>query len=691
MCRPDWYGVEYVINPWMEGHVGRVDRAAAIAQWEALHAIVSAHADVRLLPPHEGLPDMPFVANAGLVWQNTCFVSRFRFAQRERETPHHVRWFGEAGFEVQSLKGSASFEGEGDALFQPGHAWLWAGYGVRTDLQVYAELQDRLNVDIVPLRLVDERFYHLDTCFCPLPGGRVLFYPDAFDSDSRERIRGWAPADRRIEVSDDDALRFACNAIVLGNTWISSFASPALTSKLKAWGFEAQTTPLDQFLLAGGGAKCLVLWLDNETPALPSGAPHPRSTIRERMADVQGQLLDSGLMNRMLDCITDAGGSFEIDSFAAGLRRDQDSRAQIRIVAPTQERLDAILQDVVRLGARVQAEESDARLAAAPARGVAPGDFYGTTIYPTAVRVNGEWVDVTGQRMDAAIVVSTSKGGVDARCVLLRDIAVGNQVVCGADGIRVSRPKSSSGEEPFGFMSAEVSSERRVEAVIEVLAWEMERIRRRRGKTVVVAGPVVVHSGGAPHLARLVKLGYVQALLGGNAIAVHDVENALYGTSLGVDLKRGAGVRGGHHHHLRVINAVRERGGLRGAVETGLIHSGILYECIRAGVPYVLAGSIRDDGPLPDTEMDLIEAQAQYAAALAGADLVLMLATMLHSIGAGNMLPAGVRIVCVDINPAAVTKLADRGSVESTGIVTDVGLFLNLLAARLDEVRATSG
>jgi lysine-ketoglutarate reductase/saccharopine dehydrogenase-like protein (TIGR00300 family) len=237
-------------------------------------------------------------------------------------------------------------------------------------------------------------------------------------------------------------------------------------------------------------------------------------------------------------------------------------------------------------------------------------------------------------------------------------------------------------------MSAEVSSERRVEAVIDVLAWEMERIRRRAGKTVVVAGPVVVHSGGAPYLAGLVRAGYVQALLGGNAIAVHDVENALYGTSLGIDLKRGAGVHGGHHHHLRVINAIRERGSLRDAVASGLLRSGIFYECIRADVPFVLAGSIRDDGPLPDTEMDLIEAQALYGKHVQGADLVLMLATMLHSIGAGNMLPAGVRIVCVDINPAAVTKLADRGSIESIGVVTDVGLFLNLLQRRLAELRA---
>jgi lysine-ketoglutarate reductase/saccharopine dehydrogenase-like protein (TIGR00300 family) len=211
----------------------------------------------------------------------------------------------------------------------------------------------------------------------------------------------------------------------------------------------------------------------------------------------------------------------------------------------------------------------------------------------------------------------------------------------------------------------------------------MQRIRARGGRIAVVAGPVVIHTGGGRHLARLIRAGYVQALLTGNALPVHDIELALYGTSLGVDLARGVGVHGGHQHHLKAINRVRAAGSIRAAVETGVLTSGVLYECVRHDVPYVLAGSIRDDGPLPDTHMDLIEAQAASARAIDGADMILMLASMLHAIGVGNMTPAGVRLVCVDISPAVVTKLADRGSVESVGIVTDVGLFLNLLSRRL--------
>ena len=228
-------------------------------------------------------------------------------------------------------------------------------------------------------------------------------------------------------------------------------------------------------------------------------------------------------------------------------------------------------------------------------------------------------------------------------------------------------------------------SERRVELVVDDIAWEMRRVAERGGRIVVVAGPVVVHTGGAPHLAKLIRLGYVQALLGGNAIAAHDIEYSLFGTSLGVDLRRGTNVHGGHRRHLLAINLVRECGGIAQAVARGVIRSGIFYECIQHGVPFSLAGSIRDDGPLPETQVDLIAAQQDYSRLIQGADMILMLSSMLHSIGVGNMTPAGVRIICVDINPAVVTKLTDRGSLESTGVVTDVGLFLNLLAARLGD------
>ena len=232
-------------------------------------------------------------------------------------------------------------------------------------------------------------------------------------------------------------------------------------------------------------------------------------------------------------------------------------------------------------------------------------------------------------------------------------------------------------------MGATVSSERRVELAVERVAWKMHRIRKQGGRTIVVAGPVVVHTGGAAHLATLIREGLVQALLGGNGVAVHDIEQALLGTSLGVDMQLGSGVRGGHRHHLQAINTVRRCGSIAQAVAHGVLTRGIFYECVQHGVPFVLAGSIRDDGPLPDTTMDLLQAQEAYARLLVQADLILMLASMLHSIGVGNMTPAGVKLVCVDINPAVVTKLSDRGSVESVGVVTDVGSFVNLLARRL--------
>lgn len=294
-----------------------------------------------------------------------------------------------------------------------------------------------------------------------------------------------------------------------------------------------------------------------------------------------------------------------------------------------------------------------------------------------------DWVRVQHQRMDATIVVDVASEPPTAICKLMRDLVTGDRVVCHDTGVRVKIPDVRNGERDFAFMSAGVSSERRVEGTIEELALEIRRIRARSGRLVVVAGPVVIHTGGGRHLAQLIREGYVQALLTGNALPVHDIEINLYGTSLGVDLKRGVGVQGGHQHHLKAINEIRAVGSIEAAVRAGTVTGGVMYECVQAKIPYVLAGSIRDDGPLPETLMDLVKAQEAYAREIAGADMILMLSSMLHAIGTGNMTPAGVRLVCVDISPAVVTKLADRGSIESIGIVTDVGLFLNLLTQRL--------
>jgi lysine-ketoglutarate reductase/saccharopine dehydrogenase-like protein (TIGR00300 family) len=683
LCTPRFYRVAYVINPWMEGNVGRTDAGEAMRQWEGLRAALEGRATLDLLEPVAGLPDMPFTANAGLVDEETFVPSRFRFPQRVPETEHAVAWFRRRDFRIVPLPGRGTFEGEGDALFQRGARLLWGGYGVRTSLEAHRHLAEILDVEVIPLRLVDERFYHLDTCFCPLPEERVYYYPGAFDRDSLERIAARVPAERRLEVDATDALHFACNAIVTDGVVITNFASDALRERLARWGLEVVGCPLGQFIMAGGAAKCLALQLDHPGARRPRGAPHVVSAVRERLVEVQGDLLDSGLMNAVLDRITDGGGDFEIETFQPGLRHDQASLARVRVVAPSPERMEAILARLIQAGARVAEEAHEARLEAVARDGVAPDDFYSTTIFPTDVRVRGRWVRAARQRMDAVLVVEDGPDEPRVTCRLIRDLSRGDLVVCGVEGVRTEPTHVPRETESFGFMTAEASSERRVELAVERIAWEMRRVRERGGKLVVVASPVVIHTGGGPYLASLVRGGYVQALLGGNGLAAHDIEASLFGTSLGVDLKRGINVQGGHRNHLVAINLVRAHGGIARAVAAGVVRSGIMYECVRHGVPFALAGSIRDDGPLPDTLTDLITAQAEYARLLEGADMILMLASMLHSIGVGNMTPAGVRLVCVDISPAVVTKLADRGSVESTGVVTDVGLFLNLLNAAL--------
>jgi lysine-ketoglutarate reductase/saccharopine dehydrogenase-like protein (TIGR00300 family) len=355
------------------------------------------------------------------------------------------------------------------------------------------------------------------------------------------------------------------------------------------------------------------------------------------------------------------------------------------VAASSQQKLDTILASLMPMGVQISEGEEDAVLKTITQDGVAPPDFYSTTIYPTDVRINGRWVRASRQRMDAFLVFSQNEKEPEVRCAVMHSLKKDDKVVCGVEGIRIHTHQSSRKHDAFEFMSSGVSSERRVEVAIDAVAWEMQRIREQKGRIVVVAGPVVIHTGAGRYLAWLIRNGFVQALLGGNAIAVHDIEQALFGTSLGVDLKRNTRVHGGHRHHLAAINSIRECGGIPQAVKQGVLRQGVMYECVKKGIPFSLAGSIRDDGPLPDTSMDLIKAQKEYSDLIKDADMILMLSTMLHAIGAGNMTPAGVRIICVDINPAVVTKLADRGSIESTGIVTDVGLFLNLLVARLED------
>ena len=463
-------------------------------------------------------------------------------------------------------------------------------------------------------------------------------------------------------------------------------ASDSLKQSLGDAGFTVIETPLTEFLKAGGAAKCLTLRINE--PVLPN--VHGSSPVESRVLHMEGHLLDAGIMNRSLDLVVDNGGSFKVLNFNLGVERQSTSNADVRVSAPDHKIMEKIMSQLIEVGAVVADRDGkNAVTEVCDMAGVAPDDFYVSNIYPTEVRVNDRWIRVQKQRMDGAIVISGDSEKVTAECKILRDLAQGDRVVVGVEGIRTVRKKSNrelKAKEEFSFMGAGVSSERRVELVVEQIAWELRQIRDRGGKVVVTAGPVVIHTGGAKHLSSLVRDGYVQGLLGGNAIAVHDIEQSLMGTSLGVDMQKGTPVHGGHRHHLKVINSVRRYGSIAKAVEEGVITKGIMYECIKHNIPFALAGSIRDDGPLPDTQMDLIKAQEEYAKLLEGTDMVLMLSTMLHSIGVGNMTPAGVKMVCVDINPAVVTKLSDRGSVESVGVVTDVGLFLSLLVNQLDKL-----
>ena len=686
MCAPDHYDVGYVINPWMEGNIHKSSRDRAVEQWNKLYNVIKDHAIVDLVEPEKGWPDMVFSANAGLVLGKNVVLSRFLHKERQGEEPYFQQWFEQNGFNVYTLPKDLPFEGAGDALLDREGRWLWAGYGFRSELDSHPFLAKWLDIEVISLRLMDERFYHLDTCFCPLANGYLLYYPGAFDSYSNRVIEMRVAPEKRIAIVEADAVNFACNAVNVDSIVIMNKTSDGLKSRLAEVGFQVIETPLTEFLKAGGAAKCLTLRVTE-----PIGEEiHANVSVESRVVRMEGHLLDAGLINRALDLIVEMGGSFQVLKFNLGEQRQSTSAAEVRVSAPSHDVMEGIISQLIDLGAvDLPHDERDSKLEPVLQAGVAPDDFYVSTIYPTEIRVNGQWLKVENQRMDGAIAISTTTNGIVAKCKLLRDLEIGEQVVVDVLGIRTVRKAESREQrnsQEFSFMSSGVSSEKRVELVVEQVAWELRKIKDSGGKVVVTAGPVVIHTGGGEHLSRLIREGYVQGLLGGNAIAVHDMEQNILGTSLGVDMKRGVAVRGGHRHHLKIINTVRRFGSISKAVEAGVVISGVMYECVKNNIPFSLAGSIRDDGPLPDTQMNLILAQQEYSQIIQGADMILMLSSMLHSIGVGNMTPAGVKMVCVDINPAVVTKLSDRGSIESVGVVTDVGLFLSLLTQQLDKL-----
>jgi len=396
---------------------------------------------------------------------------------------------------------------------------------------------------------------------------------------------------------------------------------------------------------------------------------------------IEGHLIDSGIMSAVMDSIIAMGGEFESLAFEVGRTNEDASVSILRVSADTQEQLDSILAEVQSHGA-VACDPADALLAEAAMDGVFPDGFYSTTNMETEVRIAGSWVRVDNPEMDLGVRIDPASGG--AETVPMADVRQGDRFVVGNKGIRVHPHERPRDRQTFEFMSSAVSSEKPKAQVVAEVA-RMLRDTRAEGRDVIaVAGPAVIHTGAAEHLARLVELGYVSVLFGGNAVATHDIESALYGTSLGVGLADGVPWLGGHEHHLRAINTIRGCGSIAAAVEQGVLTKGLMYTLVKSGVPFVLAGSIRDDGPLPDVITDVIDAQNEMRAYAQNAGACLMLSTMLHSIATGNMLPASTTTVCVDINPAVVTKLADRGSWQTVGIVTDVGLFLEHLADELE-------
>jgi lysine-ketoglutarate reductase/saccharopine dehydrogenase-like protein (TIGR00300 family) len=396
--------------------------------------------------------------------------------------------------------------------------------------------------------------------------------------------------------------------------------------------------------------------------------------------EIQGHIIDSLLLPKVLDEILTRGGSYILKDIRIGQRQQDPSHARIEVRAPTPEVLSQIL-DVIHDHGAVPVTAADCATVAADMDGAFPETFYSTTSFRTQVRLGGEWIDVEDQEMDCGILVDPK--GQAARCVPMAEVRKGDRIVVGRQGLRVFPAETSARQNLFEFMASPVSSEKPKGVTVREIANAMKRTRESGEKILAVLGPAVVHTGSVPHVCRLIRDGYLQVLFAGNALATHDIEQALYGTSLGISQDHGLPTEEGHEHHLRAINTMRRLGGIRRAVERGVLKSGIMYECVRHDLPFVLAGSIRDDGPLPEVITDMLEAQRQMRERIRGVGFALMIATALHAIATGNLLPAWVKVACVDINPATVTKLTDRGSIQTVGVVTDAEPFLRALVAEL--------
>jgi lysine-ketoglutarate reductase/saccharopine dehydrogenase-like protein (TIGR00300 family) len=399
--------------------------------------------------------------------------------------------------------------------------------------------------------------------------------------------------------------------------------------------------------------------------------------------ELAGHIIDSLLLPKVLDFITAAGGSFRIEKVSIGHDRSDPSYALIEVRAASAERLEQILADIADHGA-TPVNTQDARLVAADIAGAFPEAFYSTTNQRTEVRLGGRWIEVQDQEMDCGVLVDQAAS--TARCQAMTDVQVGELYVVGHAGVRVLPEERELHTQGFEFMNSPVSTEKPKGVAIRQIAHELMRAKQEGGKTLLVGGPAIIHTGSVEHVSMLLRRGYIHRLFAGNALATHDIEQALFGTSLGVRLDSGDIIEAGHEHHLRAINRIRRLGGIRAAVESGDLKSGIMYECVKNNVDFLLAGSIRDDGPLPEVITDVLEAQRQMRERIRDVTFCLMVATTLHSIAVRNLLPAWVKVVCVDINPSTVIKLADRGSFQTIGLVTDVEPFFRALVNDMERL-----
>jgi len=406
----------------------------------------------------------------------------------------------------------------------------------------------------------------------------------------------------------------------------------------------------------------------------------------EREIEVKGHLIDSMILTRIFDKIMDLKGEFEVLEFKIGKEKTAPSYAKLLVRGRSEDHLEQLLEEVYREGA-VSVLVEEAQLENAPADMVMPDDFYSTTNNQTFI-YKGSWIEVENMMMDKCIVFDPAKK--KAFCKPIRDVKKGDLIVVGEKGVRVAPPeRPREGIDVFQFMSGTSSSERPTLHIIRKVADDMHSIKSKKGKIVVVAGPAVVHTGAADALAKLIRMGYIDAVLAGNALAVHDIEHALFGTSLGMHVSDGTLAIRGHRNHMQAVNEVFKAGSIKAMVENGVLKRGIMYECVKNDIPYVLAGSLRDDGPIPDVITDVVEAQRKHKELLNDADMVLMICTMLHSIAVGNMLPSNVKVVVVDISQPVVTKLLDRGTWQAIGIVSDVGAFLPMVVQHLEQINRT--